>query len=176
VVDADPGRPVRVDIVPLTAGRRLVDFDGTLAELRARAGQIGNAFVRAVISGDQPVLQLASAAHDAAPQATFVSVDPRHEAAQAAILDRSAADGDQPDLPELFRSYLATAEPPGAIADHVLATFADLLDDADSEEPSHLGEENQLEATLTGKPESGPAGGRMLRPPAAIGTTAKEQS
>jgi DNA repair protein SbcD/Mre11 len=176
VVDADPGRPVRVDIVPLTAGRRLVDFDGTLGELRARAGQIGNAFVRAVISGDQPVLQLAAAAQDAAPQATFVSVDPRREAVQAAILDRSAADGDQPDLPELFRSYLATAELPGAVASRVLASFGDLLDDADSEEPGHLGEENLLEAALSGEQEPDPVAGRMLRPAAATGTTAREQS
>ena len=135
--------------MPLTAGRRLVDFDGTLDELRARAGQIGDAFVRAVISGDQPVLQLAAAARYAAPQATFVSVEPRREAAQAAILDRSAADGDEPELPELFRSYLAEAELPGGVAGHVLATFGDLLDDAGSEEPGHLGEENLLEAALS---------------------------
>jgi exonuclease SbcD len=176
VVDADPGRPVRVDIVPLTAGRRLVDFDGTLGELRARAGQIGDAFVRAVISGDQPVLQLAGAAQDAAPQATFVSVDPRREAAQAAILDRSAADGDEPDLPELFRSYLAQAELPGGAAGHVVATFGDLLDDADSEEPGHLGEENLLEATLSGEQDPGPVPGRMLQLAAAAETTARKQS
>ena len=103
VADADPGRPVRVDLVPLRAGRRLVDFTGTLGELRARAAQIGDAFVRAVIISDQPILQLAAAAKDAAPQATFVCVDPRCAASQVAILERSAADGDEPDLPDLFR-------------------------------------------------------------------------
>jgi DNA repair protein SbcD/Mre11 len=174
VVDADPGRPVRVDIVPLTAGRRLVDFHGTLDELRARAGQISDAFVRAVISGDQPVLQLAAAARDAAPGATFVSVDPYREAAQAAILDRTAADGDEQDLPELFRSYLAKAELPGAVSGHVLATFSDLLDDTGSEEPGHLGEENLLDAALSEAPA--PVSGRMLQPAAAGGTTAGEQS
>ena len=174
VVDADTGRLVRVDIVPLTAGRRLVDFDGTLDELRARAVHIGDAFVRAVISGDQPVLQLAAAARYAAPRATFVSVEPRREAAQAAILDRSAADGDEPDLPELFRSYLAGKPPPDAVAGHVLATFADLLDDADSEEPGHLGEENLLEAALSEVP--GPVHGRMLQQAAAGETTAREPS
>lgn len=176
VVEASPGRPVRVEIVPLTAGRRLVDFDGTLAELRAQAGQIDNAFVRAVISGDQPVLQLATAAQDAAPRATFISVDPRREASQAAILDRTAADGDQPDLPELFRSYLATAELPSGVAGHVMATFGDLLDDADSEEPGLLGEENLLEAALSEEQDPGPAPGRMLQPAAAAETIARQQS
>lgn len=176
VVDADPGRPVRVEIVPLTAGRRLADFDGTLDELRARAGQIGDAFVRAVISGDQPVLRLAAAAQAAAPAATFVSVDPRREAAQAAILDRGAAEGDEPDLPELFRSYLAAAELPGAVAGRVLATFGDLLDGADSEEPGVLGEENLLEAALRGEQEPGLAAGRLLRPAVAAGPAVGEQS
>jgi exonuclease SbcD len=120
---------------------------------------------------------LATAARDAAPQATFVSVDPRRHAAQAAILDRTAAaDGDEPDLPELFRSYLAGKPPPDAVAGHVLATFADLLDDADSEEPGHLGEENLLEAALSEEQEPGPMPGRMLHPATAAETTAGEQS
>jgi exonuclease SbcD len=120
---------------------------------------------------------LATAARDAAPQATFVSVDPRRHAAQAAILDRTAAaDGDEPDLPELFRSYLATAELPSGVAGHVMATFGDLLDDADSEEPGHLGEENLLEAALSEEQEPGPMPGRMLHPATAAETTAGEQS
>ena len=53
VVDADPGRPVRVELVPLRAGRRLHEFTGTLEELRAQAGQIGDAFVRAVIVSER---------------------------------------------------------------------------------------------------------------------------
>ena len=53
VVDADPGRPVRVDLVPLQAGRRLADFTGTLEELRAQAAQIGSAFVRAEIVSER---------------------------------------------------------------------------------------------------------------------------
>ena len=113
MVDADPGRPVRVEPVPLRAGRRLVDFTGTLEELRAQAAQIGDAFVRAVIVSEQPILNLAAAAKDAAPQATFVSIDPRCDASQVAILDRTEADGDEPDLPDLFRDYLSSREPAG---------------------------------------------------------------
>ena len=76
VVDADPGRPVRVELVPLHAGRRLADFTGTLEELRAQAAQIGDAFVRAVIVSEEPIPNLAAAAKDAAPQATFVADRP----------------------------------------------------------------------------------------------------
>lgn len=174
VVDADPGRPVRVDIVPLTAGRRLVDFDGTLDELRAQVSQIGNAFVRAVFSDDQTVLQLADAAGDAAPRATFVSIDRRRVIAEVAILDRSAADGDQPDLLELFESYLAARPMLDANDDHVLATFAHLLDDAGSEEPGRLGEENLLAAALSVE-QPHPIPGPMLLTATAAESTGLEQ-
>ena len=68
VVDADPGRPVRVELIPLRAGRRLHEFIGTLEELRAQASQIGDAFVRAVIVSEEPIPNLAAAAQEAAPR------------------------------------------------------------------------------------------------------------
>jgi exonuclease SbcD len=148
VVDANPGRPVRVETVPLRAGRRLVSFTGTLEELRAQAGHIGDAFVRAIIVSERPIMNLAAAAKDAAPQATFVNIDPRCEASQVAILDRTAAEVREPDLPDLFRSYLPGRVPADAVADHILATFADLLSDADREDPGIFREEALLQAAL----------------------------
>ena len=56
-----------------------------------RPRQIGDAFVRAVIVSDEPIPNLAAAAKDAAPQATFVTVEPRCAASQVAVLDRADA-------------------------------------------------------------------------------------
>jgi DNA repair protein SbcD/Mre11 len=162
VVDADPGRPVRVELKPLRAGRQLVDFTGTLQELRAQADQIGDAFVRAIIISEQPIMHLASAAKDAAPQATFVAIDPRCEASQVAILDRTATEGGEPDLAELFREYLPGRVPAGAVADHIVATFGDLLADADREGPGIFPEEALLRATLGEEPGQQPSAGRPL--------------
>ena len=106
VVDADPGRPVRVELVPLHAGRRLADFTGTLEELRAAAPAIGDAFVRAVIVSDEPIPDLAAAAKEAAPRATFVAIEPRCAASQVAVLEQDDAEDREPDLPDLFREYL----------------------------------------------------------------------
>jgi DNA repair protein SbcD/Mre11 len=162
VVDADPGRPVMVEPVPLRAGRRLADFNGTLEELRAQAPQIGNAFVRAVIVSEQPVQNLAAAAKDAAPQATFVSIDPRCAASQVAVLERTEADGEEPDLPDLFREYLSSREPVGGVAGDILATFAAMLTDAASEVPMTFPEEAQLRAVLSQEAAQQPPGGRAL--------------
>ena len=164
VVDADPGRPVRVDLVPLKAGRRLYDFTGTLGELRAQAGQIGDAFVRAVIVSEQPIPRLATAAKEAAPHATFVAIDPRCKASQVAVLDRAEAEGDEPGLPHLFAEYLPGRVPAGAVADHIQATFADLLADTDREDPAIFPEEAQLRSVLGQEPAGRPLAGDLLVP------------
>jgi exonuclease SbcD len=164
VVDADPGRPVRVDLVPLKSGRRLYDFTGTLDELRAQASHIGDAFVRAVIVSDQPIPHLAAAAKDAAAQATFVAIDPRCKASQVAVLDRAEAEHDEPGLPDLFGEYLSTRVPAGAVADHVQATFSDLLADTDREEPGIFPEESWLRSVLGQEPVGRPLAGDPLIP------------
>jgi DNA repair protein SbcD/Mre11 len=148
VVDADPGRPVRVELVPLHAGRQLADFTGTLEELRARAAQIGDAFVRAVIVSEHPIPNLAVAAKDAAPRATFVAIEPRCTASQVTVLERADAEGDEPDLPDLFREYLVSRAPGGADADGILATFTGLLADTTSEAPGIFREEALLRQAL----------------------------
>lgn len=169
--------------MPLRAGRRLADFTGTLEELRAQAAQIGDVYVRAVIVSEQPIPNLAAAANDAAPQAKFVSIDPRCAASQVAVLERTEADGEEPTLADLFREYLAGPGrmPGGAVADHILATFTGLFDDTASEEPGSFPEEEQLRLVLGDKPDQQPTSGDPLIPalaptPAASSATAREQA
>jgi DNA repair protein SbcD/Mre11 len=152
VVDADPGRPVRVELVPLRAGRRLANFTGTLQELRAQAAQVGDAFVRAVIVSEQPIPNLAVAVKDAAPLATFVVIEPRCAASQVAILERSEEDSEEPDLPDLFADYLSGRVPTGMVADDILATFVGMLADAASEVPGIFREEAQLRSVVGKEP------------------------
>jgi DNA repair protein SbcD/Mre11 len=162
VVDADPGRPVMVDVVPLRSGRQLADFTGTLEDLREQAAQIGNAFVRAVIVSEQPIQNLAAAAKDAAPQATFVSIDPRCAASQVAVLEPAEADGVEPGLPDMFREYLSSHQPAGAVAADILAAFAAMLDDVGSEVPMIFREEAQLRSVLGKEPAQEPVHGGLL--------------
>jgi len=46
LVEAHPGRPARVETLPLSAGRRLRDLEGTLAELQASAADAGDDYFR----------------------------------------------------------------------------------------------------------------------------------
>jgi DNA repair protein SbcD/Mre11 len=180
VVDADPGRPVRIELVPLRAGRRLADFTGTLEELRAQAAQIGNAFVRAVIVSDEPIPHLAAAAKDAAPQATFVAIDLRCAASQVAVLDRTDAEEEEPGLPDLFADYLTGRVPAGAVADDILTTFSALLADVGREDPGIFREEALLRSALGEEPGHQPPAGGLLIPAQAswhdVGQDARRQS
>lgn len=125
-----------------------------------------------MIVSDQPVPHLAAAAKDAAPRATFVAIDPRCKASQVAVLDRAEAERDEPGLPDLFAEYLSTRVPVGAVADHIQATFADLLADTDREDPGIFPEEAQLRSVLGQEPAGRPLAGDLLIPAqAAAGDT-----
>lgn len=49
LVTAEPGRPAAVTELPLRSGRRLVSLTGTLDQVLARAGEVGDAYVRVVL-------------------------------------------------------------------------------------------------------------------------------
>lgn len=151
LVEADPSRPTSIEVVPLSAGRRLVEFTGTLPQLWVRAEQIGEAFVKAIIETETPTRHLADAVTDALPRATVVRVEERCAASQVEVLDRNSAEEQEPELPDLFRAYLAEVGTPDAIAADVLATFEDLLatvDQVDNERLEPLYEEQLLRAAV----------------------------
>jgi exonuclease SbcD len=101
VVEATPGAPASVRQVPLSAGRRLRTLRGSLLELRAIAGDVGDAWLRVEV--DEPAhAGLADEVREMFPNAVQVkarAVDAGPERERAARLGRS------PD--ELFGEYLA---------------------------------------------------------------------
>ena len=72
IVDASPGRPAKVREVELTSGRRLLDLHGTLDEVAAHAGDVGDAFLRVFVSTDGPVPGIADRIRDDLPNALDV--------------------------------------------------------------------------------------------------------
>ena len=144
VVDADPGRPVRVELVPLRAGRRLADFTGTLEELRAsRPGSATRSSGRSSSARNPSPI---SPPRRRTPRRRQRScpIEPRCAASQVAVLERADAEGREPDLPDLFREYLTGRVPAGAVAADILESFTALLADAGSEVPGIFGEEARL--------------------------------
>jgi exonuclease SbcD len=120
VVEADPGRPAKVTTVPVTAGRRLVTVRGRLDEVLARADDLGDAYVKVVLTESARV-GLADEVRAAIPDAVEVKLDsPREHATDPDPRTRL-------DPKEAFRRYLAER---GVEDSRVADLFSELLDEA----------------------------------------------
>lgn len=120
VVEASAGKPARLREVPLTAGRPLVDLEGTLDELRARAAEVGDAWLRVTLRTDTPVPGIQDQVRDLLPNAVHIAIPrPEEEAAEVSGLMRLAAR-------EQFLAYYRSAHgaEPGA---ETLAAFTEVL-------------------------------------------------
>lgn len=159
VVTAEPSRPAHPEVVPLTAGRRLVEVTGTLEQIAAQADAVGDAIVRVLVDTETPTPGLAVLVADRLPKATLALVEERCAATRVQVLDRAGtATETEPDITALFRDYLAVVGSRHAVVDHVLATFGDLLteaqivDPADPHDCAPLPEEQLLAAVLADEP------------------------
>ncbi|WP_035803982.1 metallophosphoesterase family protein [Kitasatospora mediocidica] len=147
IVDADPGRPVRVRTQRLTSGRRLAKFEGTLEELRAMAPQYEGAFLKAVIIDEEPNPQLAGRVAEIVPKAILINAVPAVVAAPGAVVD--AGTEEEPDLPESLRAYMETRKDLGeSTVKAAVAAFANLLAEVDHETPPPSPAEDMLQAAL----------------------------
>jgi exonuclease SbcD len=72
VVEAHPGKPARATEAPITAGRRLVDVEGTFDQILIRGADLGDAYLRAFVDTDGPVPGIADQVRDALPNAVDV--------------------------------------------------------------------------------------------------------
>jgi DNA repair protein SbcD/Mre11 len=80
LVEARPGKPPTIEEVGITAGRRLVDMEGTLDDVLARAGTTGDAYLRVKIQTEGPVPGLADRVREVFPEAIWV--EPVYERAE----------------------------------------------------------------------------------------------
>lgn len=120
VVEASAGSPASVRPVPLESGRALRTLRGSLLELRALAGEVGDAWLRVVV--DEPARAgLADDVREALPNAVQVTARPP-EVAEGG--DRPVRLGRAPD--ELFAEYLAEQ---GVEDERLLALFRELHDE-----------------------------------------------
>ena len=74
IVDALPGAPAKVREVVLSAGRKLLDLRGTLDDIEAAAGEVGDAFLRVFVTTDGPVPGIADRVREALPNALDVQL------------------------------------------------------------------------------------------------------
>jgi exonuclease SbcD len=125
LVEAEPGLPSKVTTVPLTAGRRLVSIGGTLSQIESSAASVGDSYVRVVLD-ESPRGGLADEVRRAIPNAVEVILRDSESKRSHDYEARTSVSG-----PEAFHNYLSES---GAIDREVEALFAELLDEARSED------------------------------------------
>lgn len=122
LVDAAPGTPAKVTDVPIASGRRLRTVRGSVAELAALAGEVGEDYLRVLVC-EQARAGLREEVTGLLPNALEVRIDP--EFAAPVTVSRPAA-GPERHPSELFGEYLRSR----SITDpRVEKLFARLHDD-----------------------------------------------
>lgn len=150
VVESSPGRRTGIETVELTAGRRLVRVEGTLEQIAARYGGVGDAYVKALVHTDRPTPDLADALARILPRADLVAVEEYCPATAAHVLTRANTEDELPGTEDLFREYLAAAGTSGVAVDDVMSSLADLVGMAQSDDAGRCCEEELLQAALAG--------------------------
>src|SRR5918993_383599 len=155
VVDVRPGAPARVRPVALTAGRRLRTLRGTLADVIARAADVGTMsddHVRIVL--DEPGRAgLADEVRAQVPNAVEVALAPRAETGDAARSPAPDQDRLRRSPHDLLAEYLAEHD---AHDERGVALFDELVDESLDEAV------NESVSDAAGQPVGGAAGGEHV--------------
>lgn len=146
LVDARPGHPPEIQSLPLSAGRPLWRFEGTMGELAAAAPGVGRALALATIHSPSTIADLHSRVQDLLPDAVVLDVYPVAADRQLGVAVAAAPAGPEPGIEELFRGYLAEQGTKGAAADLVMATFSRLLEAIETEQEAYFPEEAFISA------------------------------
>lgn len=128
IVEATPGRPAKIREVALSAGRRLLDVEGSLDEVIARGRSLRDAHLRVFVRCDGPVPGLVEQVRDALPNAVDVSL--RYERTETA-LDGPPLASLQPR--EQFRAYLRREHGGSEVPEELMAAFDEVLEGLDEE-------------------------------------------
>jgi exonuclease SbcD len=123
IVEAHPGRPAKVREVALSAGRRLLDVEGTLDEVLAKGEALSEAYLRVFVRTDGPVPGVAERIRDALPNAVDVSLK----------YERSEPEEDGPPLSSLqprdqFVSYYRREHGVDDVPEDLLRAFDEVFE------------------------------------------------
>lgn len=146
IVDAEPGRPARVETRPLSAGRPLRRIEGTLAEIAALAPSVGRSLCSVVVRTETVTPDLSQRVADLLPEAVLLNVQEDCAATKVRVLTERDAEPDrEPTFPELFRDFVASRGTRAGSVDRVAGYFDSLLAAVTEEEPVELPDVDRLE-------------------------------
>jgi len=146
IVDAEPGRPARVETRPLSAGRPLRRIEGTLDEIAAVAPSVGRSLCTVVVRTETVTPDLSQRVADLLPDAVLLNVQEDCAATRVSVLTEADTEPDrEPTFPELFAGFVAARGTRAGSAGRVTRYFADLLGAVEQEDPTQLPDVDQLE-------------------------------
>lgn len=146
IVDAEPGRPARVETRSLSAGRPLRRIEGTLAEIRALAPSVGRSLCTVVVRTETVTPDLSQRVAELLPDTVLLMVQEDCEATRVRVLtEADAATDREPTFQELFREFVVGRGTRSGSADRVIRYFDDLLAAVELEESVELPDVDRLE-------------------------------
>jgi exonuclease SbcD len=116
LVEAKPGGAAGIEVVPLSAGRRLRDVVGTLPELMGLKAELGDAYLRVRVKVEAPLPGIAEQVKELLPNALDVSL--AYEAAAGSGPSEPRGDHRSLKPAELFADFYRRkhlAEPPAEL-------------------------------------------------------------
>jgi exonuclease SbcD len=146
LVEARPGHPPEIQSLPLSGGRPLWRFEGTLEQLAQAAPGVGRALALLTIHSPSTIADLRARVQDLLPHTVILDIYPVAADRQLGVVVTSTPAGAEPGIEDLFRSYLAEQGTRGAAADRVMATFSKLLEAIETEQEAVFPEEAAISA------------------------------
>ncbi|MGW4215228.1 metallophosphoesterase family protein [Lentzea sp. NPDC004789] len=128
IVNLVPGAEAEIRLVPLTAGRRLWRFKGTMDELRAVAPTITDQLCRLEVMTPTPDPTLSEQVYALLPNATILDIAENPEDRRLQVVEKEREPGAEPSLQDLFVEYLEEHGTSGTAAENVPPLFAALLE------------------------------------------------
>jgi DNA repair protein SbcD/Mre11 len=148
LVEARPGHPPDVQSLPLSGGRPLWRFEGTMDQLAETAPGVGRALALLTVQSPSTIADLRARVQQLLPDAVILDVYPVAADRQPGVIIAAPPAGPEPSIQELFRSYLAEQGTRGATSDRVMATFTKLLEAIETEQEAVFHEEEAVSAAI----------------------------
>jgi exonuclease SbcD len=126
IVEATAGRPVKVREVALSAGRRLVDVEGSFDQVIDRGRSLSDAYLRVFVQTDGPVPGIAERIREALPDAVDVSL--RYERAEHEREERPVSSMQPRDQ---FVSYYRRQHGVDEVPRDLMDAFDQILEESD---------------------------------------------
>lgn len=141
LVEARPGHPPDIQSLPLSGGRQLWRFDGTIEQLAETAPSVGSVLALLTIHSPSTISDLHARVQELLPDAVILDVFPVAADRQPGAVVARAPEGPEPGIPDLFRAYLSEQGTRGSAADRVMETFSKLLEAIETEQEAVFAEE-----------------------------------